>query len=105
MRALRDHELGRDPVAHLGHVADHADRAAVLAQGVEDVEHVVEGLGVEGAEALVDEQGLQVGAAGLVGDDVGQAEREGQGDDERLATGQGGRVAATRPTSRRARRG
>ena len=40
-------------------MADDTDRAAVLAQGVEDVEHVVEGLGVEGAEALVDEQGLR----------------------------------------------
>ena len=44
-------------------MAHDADGAAVLAEGVEDVEDVVEGLGVEGAEALVDEEGGEVGPA------------------------------------------
>ena len=74
-------------------MADHADHAAAVAQRVEGVHHVVEGVGVEGAEALVDEQGVEVGAADLVGDHVGQAEGERQRDHERLAAGERGRVA------------
>jgi len=39
-------------------MADDADAAVALAQGVEHVEDLVEGLVVEAAEALVDEEGL-----------------------------------------------
>ncbi len=88
-----DVQLGRDAFAQMGDVADHPDHAATLPEGVEGVHHVVQGLGVEGAEALVHEQRVEVGSTDLVGDDVGQAEREGQGDHERLAPGQRGRVA------------
>ena len=52
-------ELGGDAVAQLGHVADQAHDAATVAQRVEGVHHTVEGGGVEGAEALVDEQGVE----------------------------------------------
>ena len=79
VRPLLDLQLGRDPAAQLGDVADDADRAATGAQPVEAVHHVVERVGVEGAEALVDEQRVDLGAAGLVGDHVGQAERERRG--------------------------
>src|SRR3954465_14752554 len=91
---LGDQQLGGNPVAHLRDVADNADRAAALAQGVEDVENVVEGLGIERPEALVDEQRLQVGAARLMGDDVGKPEREGKRHDERLPARGGRRIAA-----------
>ena len=60
---------------------------------VDAVHHVVEGVGVEHAEALVDEQRVDLGAAGLLGDHVGQAERERQRHHEGLAAGQRRRVA------------
>src|SRR5688572_29807476 len=63
---LRHDELGGDAVAHLGDVTDHADHAATVAQGVEGVHHVIEGVGVEGAEALVDEERVERGPADLV---------------------------------------
>ena len=94
VRALADDQLGRDPVAHLGDVADHADDATAVAQGVEGVHHVVEGVGVERAEALVDEQRVERGAADLVHDHVGQAQRQRERHHERLAARQRRRVAA-----------
>ncbi len=39
-------------------MADDADAAVAFAQAVEDVEDLVEGLLVEAAEALVDEEGV-----------------------------------------------
>ena len=42
------------------------------------VHHVVEGVGVQRAEALVDEERVDLGAAGLLGDHVGEAEGQGQ---------------------------
>ena len=63
------------------------------AQPAELGEHRVERVRVERAEALVDEQRAQVDPAGLGGDDVRHAEREAQRHVERLAAGQGARVA------------
>ena len=54
---------GGDPGAQFLEVADHADRAAAPAQLVEDAHHGVERAGVEGAEPLVDEQGVDLHAA------------------------------------------
>ena len=88
---LADHDLARDAGAQLGDVADHAHGAATLAQVVEDRHHLLEALVVEGAEALVDEEGLQVEATGLLADGIGQPQRQGQGGHERLAAGQRGR--------------
>ena len=65
-------------------MADHAHDAATLAQAVEHVHHLVEGVLVEGAEPLVDEQRLDAGAAGLGHDDVRQAESQGEAGQERL---------------------
>ena len=59
-------------------MADHADRAAARAEPVEPVHHVIEGVGVQRAESLVDEERLDLGAAGLLRDDVGEAEGQGQ---------------------------
>ena len=53
-------------------MADDADRSTALAQPVEHGHHLVEAVVVEGAEALVDEEGLQVEAAGLLADRVGE---------------------------------
>ncbi|MFC7649911.1 hypothetical protein ACFQX6_63440 [Streptosporangium lutulentum] len=41
-------------------MTDDADRPAPVPQAVEDVEHAVEGVLVQGAEALVDEEGLKL---------------------------------------------
>ena len=94
---LVDLQSGGDPVTHLGDMADHANHAAAVAQGVEGVHHVVEGVGIQGTEALVDEEGADVGALlvdpGFLGDHVGQAQGEREGDHEGLAAGQGHRVA------------
>ena len=46
-----------DAPPQVGNMADDADAAVALPQGVEDVEYLVEGLVVEAAEALVDEEG------------------------------------------------
>jgi hypothetical protein len=86
-------DLGGDALPQLGDVADDADHAAALAQAVEHGHHLFEGFLVEAAEALVDEQRLYPGAAGLGRDHVGQAEREGQAGQERLAAGQRAGVA------------
>ena len=84
-----DVEAVGDAAAQFGDMADEADGAVVGAEGVEDVEDLVEGVFVEGAEAFVDEEGVQGVAAGFVGDDVGQAEGEGQGGEEGFAAGEG----------------
>ena len=60
------------------------DRPAAPPQLVEHAHDRVEGFGVEGAEALVDEQGVDLDAAALGADDVGQAERQGEGGHEAL---------------------
>ena len=86
-------ELGGDPVAQLGHVADQPHHPPAVAQRVEGVHHAVERRGVEGAEALVDEEGVELGAAGLVADRVGEAEGQRQRDQERLPSRERGRVA------------
>src|SRR5712692_8445006 len=91
--ALADLDLGRDALPELGYVADDAHHPASLAQAVEHGHHLLEGVLVEAAEALVDEQRLDPGAAGLGGDHVGEAEGQGQAGQERLAAGQRAGVA------------
>ena len=49
----------------------------------------VEGFGVEGAETFVDEDGVEADAAGVVGDDVGEAKRKGEGGEEGFAAREG----------------
>ena len=48
----------------------------------------VEGVCVERAEALVDEERVDPHAAGLGGDHVGEAQGEGEGGDEALPAGE-----------------
>lgn len=59
-------------------MTDDADGAVPFAQAVEDVQHLVQGLLVEAAEALVDEERVEAGAARLVRDDVRETEGEGE---------------------------
>jgi hypothetical protein len=54
---LADVDAGRDPLAQLGHVADDADDAAAGPEAVQDGHDLVQGVLVQGAETLVDEQG------------------------------------------------
>src|SRR5580704_4612863 len=91
--ALVHADLGRDALLQLGDVADDADHPASLAQAVEYGHYLVQGLLVQAAEALVDKQRLDPGPARLGGDDVGQAEGQGQAGQEGLAAGQGAGVA------------
>ena len=74
-------------------MADDPDRAPTVLQLVKHLHHLFEALAVEAAEPLVDEQRVQVDAAALLADRVGQPEGQGQGGHERLAAGQGGGVA------------
>src|SRR5580698_5637180 len=76
--ALVHPELGRDALAELGDMADDADAATAFAQAVEDVHHLFEGFLIQAAEALVNEQRLDAGAAGLFGHHIGQAEGKGE---------------------------
>ena len=74
------------------------DGSSSLAQRVQDGDHLLEALVVEGAEALVDEEGAEVEAAGLLAHGVGEPEGQGQGGHERLAARQGrGLTAHARP--------
>ena len=92
--AAVDPELGGDARLQLGHVADHADHPPSVTERVEGVHHVLEGLGVERTEPLVDEEGVEVGTARLLGDHVGEAEGQRERRDEGLAARERGRVAA-----------
>ena len=92
-RPLVTRSWAGDAGLHLGDVADDADDPTAVAEAVEGVHHVVERVGVERAEALVDEEGVEVRATGLLGDDVGQPEGQRQRHHEGLAARQGGRVA------------
>src|SRR5436189_149771 len=69
---------------------------AAAAQVVDARHHLVEGGGVQRAEPLVDEQGVQVYSPGLRLDHVGQAEGQRKGGVERLAARQR-RGTAVRP--------
>src|SRR5699024_2432023 len=78
-----------DSGLHALDVGDDADGTAAGAELAELGEDELERFRVEGAEALVDEEGAEVDAPGLGGDDVGEAKCEAQGRVERLAAGQG----------------
>ena len=101
--ALHDLQLGVDPAPQIGDMADDAHAAVAFAQGVQDVQHLVEGLVVEAAEALVDEEGVEPDAARLVGDDVRETEREGERGEEGLAAREGRGVALPCRSRRRRR--
>jgi hypothetical protein len=93
MVALVHADLGGDALPQLGDVADDADHAPALAQPVEHRHHLLQRFLIQAAEPLVDEQRLDPGSPGLGGDHVGEAERQGQAGQERLAAGQRARVA------------
>src|SRR5580658_7058959 len=86
--ALVHADLGRDALPQLGDVADDTDHPAAFAQAVEHGHHLFQGVLIQAAEPLVDEQRLDPGPARLGGDDVREAERERQAGQERLAAGQ-----------------
>ena len=77
-----------DRVAHLGHVADEDDQATLVLrdQPPDPVHRPVEVLGVEAAESLVQEEGVETSAAAR--DHLRQRERERQRGKERLAAGE-----------------
>ena len=87
---LRHLEPHRQPLGQLPHVGDDADHAAAGAQLLERGGDDVEGVGVEGAEALVEEDRLEPrrAAGGQRRDLVGQREGEGEAGEERLAARQ-----------------
>ena len=65
-------------------MGDDAHGAAPLLEASELGEHVLEGLRVQGAEPLVNKQGVQAHAPGLRRDDVGQGQGQGERDVEGL---------------------
>src|SRR5690625_360532 len=86
-------QLRRHPVAQVGHVTDHADRAAAVAQPVQHFEDLLQGVLVQGPEPLVHEQCVDVGASGLRPGDVTQAQCQSEGTEEGLPSRQRRRVA------------
>ncbi len=96
--ALDDGDLGGDALPQVGDMADDADEPAAGAQVVQDVHDLLQAVGVEAAEALVDEQRIHGLTAGLGGDHVGESQRQGQRGLKGLPTGQGrGVPPAARP--------
>ena len=65
-------------------MGDNAHGATPLLEASELGEHVLEGLRVQGAEPLVNKQGVQAHAPGLRRDDVGQGQGQGERDVEGL---------------------
>ena len=55
-----DPDPGADALGHLLHMRDHADLAPERLQAIERVERDIERFGVQAAEALVDEQRLDL---------------------------------------------
>jgi hypothetical protein len=72
------------------------------AQGVKYDEYLVEGVVVEGAEAFVDEEGVERLSAGFGGHDVRQAQGQGQAAMNEAERGQTRRAPDDRPARRRA---
>ncbi|OQA11024.1 MAG: hypothetical protein BWY66_00084 [bacterium ADurb.Bin374] len=66
-------------------MGDDADQLALLMEGAQHREGCFEGLGVEGPEAFVDEQGVH---AVFAADHVGEAQGQGEAGEELLATRQ-----------------
>ena len=64
------------------HVADDADHLAAVVEPVQRGECDLQRVGIERAEAFVEEQGVD---GGLVADQVGQRQCQGQADEEGLA--------------------
>ena len=67
---------------------DHAHDEIVCAQPLERVDDLIEGLGVECPEPLVDENGLKLGSKSLgreISDVTREREREREAREERLA--------------------
>jgi hypothetical protein len=77
-----------DRVAHLGHMADEDDEASIVLgdQSPDPVHGKVQMLGVEAAESLIEEEGVETPAAPR--DHLRQRERERQRGQERLAAGE-----------------
>src|SRR5580693_2247357 len=63
--AFVDADLGGNALPQLGDVADDADHPAAFAQAVEHGHHLFQGVFIQAAEALVDEQRLDPRAARL----------------------------------------
>ncbi len=74
MLAAEDVQLGRNSCAEFVDVTHHADDTPAGPQVIQDPHDEVERLGIEGAETLIDEDGVEHPPARLRGDDVGECE-------------------------------
>src|SRR3954454_22183573 len=82
----------RDPVGQLAEMSDDPNEQARVAQRLERLNHYVERLGVERAEALVDEHRLPPRPdrlAGDVGNTARQRHRQAERSEKSLATREG----------------
>jgi len=77
-----DVDAGGEAVVERLDVGDDADQLALLVEGAQHGEGDFERLGVEGAEAFVDEQRVH---AVFAADHVGQAQGQGEAGEELLA--------------------
>ena len=75
---------------HLRDVTDHAHTPSLSLQTRQSPHDVLQGLLVQGAEPLVDEEGLQSYSPGVGLDHFGQSQGHRQGGHERLAAGERG---------------
>src|SRR5262249_48126754 len=78
-RTLHNLVAHRHALGELADVGDDADHAAVVAERLEGGGDGVQAVGVEGAEALVEEDGVELrgAASGKSADVVSESEREG----------------------------
>ncbi len=94
MRAFVHDHLTVDAVFEGADVGDDAHQPVALGQAGEDPDGLFQRFVVEGAEALVEEEGVQPDAAGRALDFVRKAQRQRQRGLEALAAGKGLHTAA-----------
>ena len=80
-------ELARHSLFDRGEVGDHPDDTARAAEALERAERGFERDGVERAEPFVEKEEVEAGAPREL-NSLGKRERQGQGDEERLAPGE-----------------
>src|SRR5699024_8901966 len=90
--ALDHAKTGRHTLTQIRHMADHAHRTATVTQPVQDLQDLLQGVLVQGAEPLVHEECVDVGAARLRPGHIAQPQSQRQRTEEGLPTREGGGI-------------